>query len=146
MKTEEFVKTRVSKYYWQDDVNCATTILKILSEVFDVKLNKQVIDAAIGMHGAGKYGAQCGLVEGTLMFLGIFGRENNIPDNIIVDSCREFANQFENKFKSLQCSILRPEGFHPDNPPHLCEPLTCKAVEFSINFISALRERLKQRT
>ena len=146
MKTEEFVKTRVSKYYLQDDVNCATTILKILSEVFDVKLNKQVIDAAIGMHGAGKYGAQCGLVEGTLMFLGIFGRENNIPDNIIVDSCREFANQFENKFKSLQCSILRPEGFHPDNPPHLCEPLTCKAVEFSINFISALRERLKQRT
>jgi C_GCAxxG_C_C family probable redox protein len=146
MKTEEFVKTRVFKYYWKDDINCATTTLKILSEVFEIELNKQVIDAAIGMHGAGKYGAQCGLVEGTLMFLGIFGRENNIPDNIIVDSCREFANQFENKFKSLQCSILRPEGFHPDNPPHLCEPLTCKAVEFSINFISALRERLKQCT
>ena len=146
MKTEEFVKTRVFKYYWKDDINCATTTLKILSEVFEIELNKQVIDAAIGMHGAGKYGAQCGLVEGTLMFLGIFGRENNIPDNIIVDSCREFANQFENKFKSLQCSILRPEGFHPDNPTHLCEPLTCKAVEFSINFISALRERLKQCT
>ena len=146
MKTEEFVKTRVFKYYWKDDINCATTTLKILSEVFEIELNKQVIDAAIGMHGAGKYGAQCGLVEGTLMFLGIFGRENNIPDNIIVDSCREFADQFENKFKSLQCSILRPEGFHPDNPPHLCEPLTCKAVEFSINFISALRERLKQCT
>ena len=146
MKTEEFVKTRVFKYYWKDDINCATTTLKILSEVFEIELNKQVIDAAIGMHGAGKYGAQCGLVEGTLMFLGIFGRENNIPDNIIVDSCREFANQFENEFNSLQCSILRPEGFHPDNPPHLCEPLTCKAVEFSINFISALRERLKQCT
>ncbi len=146
MKTEEFVKTRVFKYYWKDDINCATTTLKILSEVFEIELNKQVIDAAIGMHGAGKYGAQCGVVEGTLMFLGIFGRENNIPDNIIVDSCREFANQFENEFNSLQCSILRPEGFHPDNPPHLCEPLTCKAVEFSINFISALRERLKQCT
>ncbi|WP_457570976.1 C-GCAxxG-C-C family (seleno)protein [Desulfovulcanus sp.] len=146
MKTEEFVKIRVSKYYWNDDINCVTTTLKILSEVFEIKLNKQIIDAAIGMHGAGEYGAQCGLVEGTLLFLGIFGRENNIPDNIIVDYCREFANQFENEFKSLQCSILRPESFHPDNLPHLCEPLTCKAVEFSINFISALRERLKQRT
>jgi C_GCAxxG_C_C family probable redox protein len=144
MKTDEFVKTRVSKYYWKDDINCATTTLNILSEAFEIKLNKQIIDAALGMYGAGEYGAQCGLVEGTLMFLGISGRENNIPDNIIIQSCREFAKQFENEFNSLQCSILRPEGFHPDNPPHICEPLTCKAVEFSIKFISTLREGPKQ--
>ena len=67
-----------------------------------------------------------------------------IPDNVIVQSCREFAKQYENKFNSLQCSILRSEGFHPDNPPHICEPLTCKAVEFSINFISTLRKGPKQ--
>ncbi len=140
MKSDEFVKRKVSKYYWKDDMNCAATTLKILSEAFEIELNKQIVDAAIGMHGAGEYGAQCGLVEGTLMFLGIFGRENNIPHNIIVQSCREFAKQFENKFNSLQCSILRPEGFHSDNPPHICEPLTCKAVEFSIKFISTLRE------
>ena len=144
MKTDEFVKRKVTKYYWKDDINCATTTLKILSEAFEIELNKQIIDAAIGMHGAGEYGAQCGLVEGTLMFLGIFGRENNIPDNIIVDSCREFTKQFENKFNSLQCSILRPEGFHPDNPPHICEPITCQGVEFSINFILTLREGSKQ--
>lgn len=144
MKTDEFVKRRVSKYYWKDDINCTTTTLKILSEAFEIELNKQIVNAAISMHGAGEYGAQCGLVEGTLMFLGIFGRENNIPDNIIVQSCREFAKQFENEFNSLQCSILRPEGFYPDNPPHICEPLTCKAVEFSIKFISTLRECPKQ--
>jgi len=31
----------------------------------------QLLDAAVGMHGAGKYGAQCGLVEGSLMFIGL---------------------------------------------------------------------------
>ena len=144
MKINEFVKRKVSKYYWNDEINCATTTLEILSEAFDIELNKQIVNAAIGMHGAGEYGAQCGLVEGTLMFLGIYGREHIIPDNIIVQSCREFAMQFENEFHSLQCSILRPEGFHPDNPPHICEPLTCKAVEFSIKFISTLREDPKQ--
>ena len=54
MQLEEFVGKRVHDYYWQQDLNCATTTLKILSEKFEIPLNKQVIDAAIGMHGAGK--------------------------------------------------------------------------------------------
>jgi len=128
----------------KDGINCATTTLKILSEAFEVDLDEQVVDAALGMHGAGEYGAQCGLVEGTLMFLGIYGRGKNIPDNAIVQCCSEFAKQFENEFGSLQCSVLRPEGFHPDNPSHICEPLTCRAVEFSIRYISALGEGSKQ--
>ena len=144
MMTREFLKRRVSRYYRKDDINCATTTLKILSEVFEVDLDEQVVDAALGMHGAGEYGAQCGLVEGALMFLGIYGSRNDIPDNTIVQSCREFANQFEKEFGSLQCSILRPEGFHPDNPPHICEPLTCRAVGFSVTYISALGEGPKQ--
>ncbi len=80
MKINEFVKRKVSKYYWNDEINCATTTLEILSEAFDIELNKQIVNAAIGMHGAGEYGAQCGLVEGTLMFLGIYGRKHIIPD------------------------------------------------------------------
>ncbi len=139
MKTDEFIKERISKYYWEDDVNCATTQLKILAEVFEIELNEQIVNAATGMHGAGAYGAQCGLVEGTLMFLGIFGKANNMPENIVVQSCKEFAAHFEGEFKSLLCSTLRPEGFHADNPPHLCEPLTRKGVQFSISFISNLK-------
>jgi hypothetical protein len=91
------------------------------------------------MHGAGEYGAQFGLVEGTLMFLGIYDRKNGISDEKTAEICREYARQFEGKFTSLQCSILRPEGFKPDNPPHICEVLSIKAIEFSINYISKLK-------
>jgi hypothetical protein len=59
-----FVSKKVSQYYWQADKNCATTVLCILSEVFKITIGNQIIDAALAMHGAGKYGAQCGLVEG----------------------------------------------------------------------------------
>ncbi len=138
MKTEELVHARVRQYYWQDDVNCATASLKILSEVFSIELSDQVIDAALGMHGAGEYGAQCGLVEGTLMFLGIIGRARGIADADIVGSCSEFAGQFESRFQSLLCSVLRPEGFHRCNPPHLCEELTCDAIKFAIDFVTGL--------
>ncbi|MGB3209397.1 MAG: C-GCAxxG-C-C family protein [Desulforhopalus sp.] len=143
MNKNLFVVERVFECYWTDDINCATTTLRILSEFFEIELSSQVIDAAVGMHGAGKYGAQCGLVEGSLMFLGIFGRLNNLSDDRTTESCKEFAKEFECKFGSLQCSIIRPERFHPDNPPHICEPLTCKAVEFSINFISDLKDRIQ---
>lgn len=130
------IEERVREYYWQDDLNCATTSLKILSEIFSITLSDQVLSAAIGMHGAGKYGAQCGLVEGTLMFLGIIGKEHRLQEEAIVDQCREFARQFENTFHSLSCSRLRPECFKEENPPHVCEKLTCTATEFSRNFVS----------
>lgn len=143
METKAFIQTKVNKYYWQDDINCATTNLKILSEIFSIELTEQVIDAALGMHGAGTYGAQCGLVEGTLMFLGIIGRCNGISDDKIVDSCNEFAKQFENRFQTLLCKVLRPEGFHQDNPPHLCEELTCEAVMINVDFIADFMNKYK---
>lgn len=136
MTTEEFIKGRVHKYYWEDDINCATTTLKILSEVFALKLNNQVIDSAIGMYGAGGFGVQCGLVEGTLMFLSIIGRAEGLPDEDIEKSCQDFARQFETHFGSLQCKVLRPQGFKPNNPPHLCEEITRDAIIFSIDFVS----------
>jgi C_GCAxxG_C_C family probable redox protein len=139
MQKEKFIQSKVKEYYWQEDVNCATTTLKVLSDHFGLKLSPQILDCAIGMHGAGEYGAQCGLVEGVLMFLGIYGREKKVPKDDIILYCNEFAKQFEKNFKSLQCSVLRPEGFHPDNPPHLCETLTCNTVQFSIEFISKLK-------
>jgi hypothetical protein len=93
------------------------------------------------MHGAGEYGVQCGLVEGTLMFFGIFARINNYPKNKVVKYCYEFAKCFESNFSSLQCSVLRPEGFSSNNPPHICEPLTCRAIEFSIAFIQRIENQ-----
>lgn len=108
-----------------------------MAEVFEVELAGQVVAAATGMHGAGGYRAQCGLVEGALMFLGIRGMELGLSSERIADCCREFAERFEQEFGSLGCRELRPEGFHPDNPPHLCEPLTIKAIGFQLEFVAA---------
>ncbi len=132
-----FINQRVKHYYWERDLNCAATTLKVLAEKFDLELAPQVIDAATGMHGAGEYGAQCGLVEGGLMFLGIIGRDRGMPDARIVDACRLFAGEFEKRFASLLCRELRPEGFHPDNPPHLCEGLTRQSLDRAITVVDA---------
>lgn len=109
--------------------------MKVLGQVYNIEIGNQVIASAAGMHGAGKYGAQCGLVEGTLMFMGIYGAEKSIANQNIVEYCYEFAAEFEKKFGSLRCRELRPEGFDPKNPPHLCEEFTKEAVNFSIEYV-----------
>lgn len=132
---KELIQEKVHSYYWDDDLNCAETTIKILSEIFNIEIQPQVLDAAIGMHGAGKFGAQCGLVEGSLMFIGILGHQKGIEKEKIIALCYEFADGFEKRYKSLRCKDLRPRGFRPNDPPHLCEGKTKLAINFSADFI-----------
>ena len=57
---KERIAKRVHELYWEKDVNCATTSLLCLSELLEVELQPQVLQAAAGMHGAGGYRAQIG--------------------------------------------------------------------------------------
>lgn len=133
MMRNRVVEEMIHKYYWEDEVNCATATIKILSEIFSIKISDDVIAAATGMHGAGGYGAQCGLVEGALMMTGIIGKSMDLSEEKIIRNCFDYAKAFESEFGSLLCKKLRPEGFNENQPPHLCEKLTIKAAIFSVN-------------
>ena len=130
-----YINKRVHELYWNDDINCARTMLICLSELFQVTLEEQTISSAIGLHGAGGFRAQCGLVEGGLMFIGIYFKSQGKLDEQITSFCYEYAKSFEQKFSSLRCYDLRPTGFSPNDPPHMCEKLTCEAVDFAYHFI-----------
>lgn len=131
----DFAGKRVHHYYWKADLNCAGTILMVMAEHFTIDIKQQVIDATTGMHGAGGYRAQCGIVEGALMFIGIIGNVYSLRERDISFFCKEFAGRFERHFGSLSCALLRPTGFKTNDPPHLCEPLTVRAVTFTIALI-----------
>ena len=128
------IRRRVHELYWRYDANCATTTLDILSGLHGIELQTQVMQAAVGMHGAGGHRDQCGLVEGGLMLLGILGAARGLDREAIVEICCEYAEAFVGGFGSLLCRELRPEGFSPDNPPHLCEDLTVRAIGFTHDF------------
>jgi hypothetical protein len=139
----ELVRERVHECYWTHDWNCAVTTLRILAEIFEVRLDRQVLDAGVGMHGAGGFRAQCGLVEGALMFIGVAGKAHALDDGAVAEVCYNFAQQFEGQFRSLLCRDLRPGGFSPDDPPHPCEELTREAHLFDVSFVSEWMERSK---
>ena len=132
---KEYITTRVHELYWKEDINCARTSLICLSELFEIAIEPQTIWAAIGLHGAGGYRAQCGLVEGTLMFIGIYFHKLGKTEAEIVSICYNFASAFDKTFGSLRCYELRPTGFLENDPPHMCENLTCRAIEFAYHHI-----------
>lgn len=132
---EATIGDRVHELYWKHDINCARTALTCLCELFHVHLEEQTLNAAIGLHGAGGYRAQCGLVEGALMFIGIFFSQKGKTDYDIAAFCYQYADEFSKKFNSLRCYDLRPNGFSENDPPHACEKLTVEAIEFSTEFI-----------
>lgn len=132
---EDKIKQYVHIYYWEQDINCARTMLLSLANLFHVDINQQTINAAIGLHGAGGYRAQCGLVEGGLMFLGVVGYNMGKTEAEIVSLCYSYADAFKKEFQSLQCFDLRPSGLNKNDPPHMCEQITCRAITFAYQFI-----------
>lgn len=132
------IRAGVHQFYWNLDINCARTALSCLSELMNTPVNSQTMQSAIGLHGAGGYRAQCGLVEGSLMFIGIFFAQKGKSDFEIANICYQFAESFTQKFSSLRCYELRPNGFQESDPPHACEELTGNAIEFTYNFIKSI--------
>jgi C_GCAxxG_C_C family probable redox protein len=133
------IKDRVHELYYGYDVNCARTTLTCLSELLDTPIERQTMNAAIGLHGAGGFRAQCGLVEGALLFMGLYFSDRGKSTDEIVSLCYRYADEFTKKFGSLTCRELRPGGFSEDDPPHACEGLTCEAIEFAYEFIKQQR-------
>ena len=129
------LQERIHTLYHVHDYNCARTTLLCLGERFGIPISQQVFNAAIGMHGAGFFRAQCGLVEGALMFFGLWGTEKGMTEEEIGKLCYRFAETFTERFGSLLCRELRPGGFQKTDPPHLCETLTEMSIAFTMDFL-----------
>ena len=137
----EQIASRVHELYWKDDINCARTMLICLGELYHIPIEQQTIKAAVGLHGAGGYRAQCGLVEGGLMFISVYFDYLGRTEEETVAACYSYAEAFDSHFGSLRCYDLRPTGFTSNDPPHMCEKLTCRAIEFAYQYIKEITTR-----
>lgn len=129
------ITTEVHTLYWEEDKNCAMTTLSTLGKKYDLKISHAFIDSLIAMPGLGTNGLTCGIVVGAIMFMGLYGKNKGYEEEAIKQHTNQLIKGFVEKFGSEQCSILRPEGFKPTNPPHLCEGLTVKGIEYIDDYI-----------
>ncbi len=132
---QEQIARWVHDHYWVEDHNCTTAVISCLAKLLGTEIDDQVYAASLGMHGAGGYRAQCGLVEGGLLFIGIHGSAKQLGRERIVQLCYDYAKAFEANYSSISCRDLRPEGFRENDPPHPCEQITVEAVWFTYQWL-----------
>ena len=140
MHTDDAIAQAVGFCYWEKDYNCARTTLHTLATLVEMEISPLIWAAAVGMHGAGRFGAQCGLMEGMLMFIGLQGARQGLEEAALVALCHEYAQAFTERFGGLECRVLRPGGFREEDPPHACETLTVETLRFAVEFMRARPE------
>ncbi|QJW48778.1 hypothetical protein HA075_26130 [bacterium BFN5] len=91
---QDLINARVHDYYWKQDLNCAITTIKTLAELFPMDIHPQVIEGTFGLN-AGRCGTQCGLIEGALIFIGIYGSQKKIIGSKQKTLCLRFSNEFD---------------------------------------------------
>lgn len=135
MDTTALIQQQVHHLYYETDTNCARTTLLILAQLFDTPIEEQTYQSAVGLHGCGGHRDQCGLVEGAVMFLGIYFLKRGWKEGEVVSQIFDFAEAFTKTFGSVRCHDLRPGGFQLSDPPHRCEGLTCNTISFTHQLI-----------
>jgi hypothetical protein len=134
---EELVAARIESMYHDQSLGCAHATLRILAEVFDIELSPQVYDSSVGMlGGGGHYGAQCGLVQGALMFTGILGARGGLDEETLDKHCFDLLAGATRELGSLVCREIRPEGFADDNPSYICEPRSVESIVWAARFLA----------
>ena len=128
MIIENKIKELVKEAYWVRDENCCIALIKTISDIFSLDISGELISAAAALPGAGRFGAQCGLITGGIMIIGIIGKSQQKSNDEIRNISYNYSKMFFEKYYSLMCKELRPQGFASDNPPHLCEKLTVEAA------------------
>lgn len=125
----------VDLYYIEKKLNCDRTMLKCLGELFDLEISDQVMAAAVGQHTAG-IRKQCGFVEGTLMFIGIYFSQRGATDKEISALCRKYIDSYQEVFVYTQCEDIREKILMLKDDKHgQCGPMGERTVRHSYEFI-----------
>ena len=125
MTSSAWLREQVRLYFTSGKYNCAMTTLKVLTEVFEVPLHPQVLDAAQVVYGAGNTGGLCGLVTGALMFVGLWGAKHHIPRDRLSPLTQGMVTQIRERFGSVQCEVLEND----------CSKLTFEMLSWLIPYL-----------
>jgi len=126
------IQTRVSELFNTGKYNCSMTTLAVFSELSNVPISQQTMNAAQMMPGAGGVGDLCGFISGCLMFVGVWGGYHNLPQADLRDMSHRLSQSIQERFGSLHCRDLRDD----------CSILAVELLSYSAPILTEEMEKL----
>ncbi len=105
----EGLRERVERYFVSGRYNCTMTVLAVLFEVYEMPPDPRLLGAGQCLPGVGGSGGLCGLVSGTLIFLGVWGYERGLHRSLLSPGCALVVESVRARFGSTSCALLRTE-------------------------------------
>ena len=136
------LKDLLPKYYFEQNYNCAETILRAANEYYDLKLHDRDM-ILVGAYGAGiQSGNTCGAVLSAAAVLSMKYVEAKAHESedirpVVVKLMRKFNE----KYGSTLCKDIKPQSFKPEYRCRETINTACDILEETIAEYEAERQK-----
>lgn len=137
------LKDLLPKYYFDQNYNCAETILRAANEYYDLGLHdKDMI--LVGAYGAGiQSGNTCGAVLSVVAVLSLKYVEAKAHESEdIRPVVQKMMRKFNEKYGSILCKDIKPQSFKPEYRCQMTIETSCDILEETIAEYEAERAKL----
>lgn len=136
------LKDLLPKYYFDQNYNCAETILRAANEYYDLGLHdKDMI--LVGAYGAGiQSGNTCGAVLSVAAVLSLKYVEAKAHESEdIRPVVQKMMRKFNEKYGSILCKDIKPQSFKPEYRCQMTIETSCDILEETIAEYEAERSK-----
>lgn len=137
------LKDLLPKYYFDQNYNCAETILRAANEYYDLGLHdKDMI--LVGAYGAGiQSGNTCGAVLSVAAVLSLKYVEAKAHESEdIRPVVQKMMRKFNEKYGSILCKDIKPQSFKPEYRCQMTIETSCDILEETIAEYETERAKL----
>lgn len=127
------LKDLIGKYYFEQNYNCAETILRAANEYYNLQLHdKDMI--MVGAYGAGiQSGNTCGAVLSVAAILSLKYVEAKAHESEdIRPVVQKMLRKFNEKYNSTLCKDIKPQSFNPEYRCKVTVETACDILEETI--------------
>ena len=136
------LKDLLPKYYFDQNYNCAETILRAANKYYDLGLHdKDMI--LVGAYGAGiQSGNTCGAVLSVAAVLSLKYVEAKAHESEdIRPVVQKMMRKFNEKYGSILCKDIKPQSFKPEYRCQMTIETSCDILEETIAEYEAERAK-----
>ena len=124
------LKDCYEKYYYDQNYNCAETMIRAANEYYDLKLHDRDM-IMLGGFGAGiQTGNTCGAILAAVSVLSMKYIERNAHDSKdIKPVTTALIRKFNEKYGSTLCKDIKPQSFNPEYRCKMTIETACEILE-----------------